>query len=438
MPAPAVTDSELSQRARTITEWNAHLTDTIGNSYSYGVDQFMLMSGFGAALAPYITPSRVRGGLVVVHSNASGSGKSTMAERATHIFTKGDGAFVTPNTTMMSFLEQRVQVTNCLPIVWDEMAKENDKGASDLSALALCSTDRKQRERKGETGGGTWQSWLYATMNPNPHALIGSLGLSTDGALFRVLALKAEKARFGTGENLVAAQRRAAKFEAWCQDNGGHVGSAWVEHFLPRVEELKEAYVRWMDKIQVAAPQLFTGSGERYALAIAATTMAACEAAGHAGLHPFSTEAVFAYVVEALVNSLGGAHENTVADDELVAEVIRTSLDVTLTKSDTNSMFDRKPSATVAIRVELKGQTPVLLSISRRYVKEWATQNKVDPKRVEEAFGAVRGAEMRKRVRLTQGTDISTANVWCIQIPIDTETEMGGLIGVQLTKEARQ
>jgi hypothetical protein len=84
--------------------------------------------------------------------------------------------------------------------------------------------------------------------------------------------------------------------------------------------------------------------------------------------------------------------------------------------------------------VELKGQTPVLLSISRRYVKEWATRNKVDPKRVEDAFAAVRGAEMRKRVRLTQGTDISTANVWCIQIPIDTSTDMGELVEMQLTK----
>ena len=417
MPAPPTTPQEVAHRQTLISEWNSQLKEVLPHDTLHAIDRFVLATGFATALSPYITPTRVRGGMVIVNYNGSGSGKSTMVERATHIWSGGDAKFITPNTTQMKFLETRVQVANALPTAWDELCKEDETGAKLLSSLALCSTDRKQRERLNDVSRGTWNSWFYATMNPDPHALLGSRGLAADGALHRVLSLKTDPSRFGTGENLRLAQKKAHALEKWGHTNGGHVGTAWVEHFLPRLDQLRERYEFWERRFQTECPDLLKGSGERFAVAICVTTMVAAEAAKEAGLHPFNVEGLFAYAQIALQRSVDTITDNTITDDELLDEMLGTSQDVMLIKDVLSySATDKIPQKKVAIRVDTDKTEPVMVSISKRYIREWAVGKKIDAARVVNAISNLPGV-LLQRVNLTKGTSTATVQAMCYIIP---------------------
>lgn len=416
MPSPPRTPAEHTLRAGLINDWNNQLKEVLPHDTLHAVDRFVLCSGFATALAPFITPSRVRGGMIVVNYNGSGSGKSSMVERATHIYTAGDAKFITPDGTHMSFLENRVQVGNALPMSFDEMCKEDEKGAEQLYNMALCSSNRKQRERLTSTSRGTWNTWIYATMNPDPHTLLGSRGLAADGALHRVLSIKTDPARFGTGASLIAAQSKAHKLERWGQRNGGHVGTAWIEYIMPRLGDLALRYEHWQSRFQQEMPEVFKGSGERFAVAICVTTMVAAEAARDAGLHPFNVEGLFAYAQMALKRSLNIITDNTVADVELFSELLSSSLEVTLIRSD--SPFgpgDKLPNRRIGVRVETEAGRPTTVMISKPYIKEWAVKNRIDANRVMTAIMAMPGTSSG-RVTMTKGTALPTLQANCIVI----------------------
>ena len=408
MPVPAISSAAITHRANVISEWNRHLEDTIGDSLVFSPDQFVLASGFATALAPYIVPSRVRGGMIVVNSNAAGSGKSTMVERATQIYCNGDGTMVAKNTTQMAFLEQRVQVANALPVCWDELVKQNnDKSAELIQNLALCSTDRQQRERltQGVARGG-WQSWLYATQNPDPHSLVAANSSAAGGALHRILSVKLPSDRFGHGATLVTRQRAALQFEKWCQVNGGHVGAAWVEHFLPQVDRLRASYDRWTEILQEHAPSAFTGSGERFAVAIVTATLVAAEAAAAAGLHPFKQQALLAYAIELLAQSTETAQEHVLTEAAMIPQLMQTSLDVLLVRSAVNAgLNDRIPLREIGIRVDTDQYGEGTVHVTDSYLKRWAQKQGLDPARVRRAIIA-EGKGLRVDADLTQGTPI--------------------------------
>jgi hypothetical protein len=417
MPAPPTTDAGKQHRADLIAEWNTQLKEVLPHDTHHAIDRFVLASGFATALSPYITPTRVRGGMMVINYNGSGSGKSTMVERATHIWSGGDAKFITPNTTQMQFLENRVQVANALPTAWDELCKEDDNGAKLLASLALCSTDRKQRERKYEINKGTWNTWFYATMNPDPHALLGSRGLASDGALHRVLSLKTDPARFGTGENLRTAQKKAHLLEKWGHKNGGHVGTAWVEYFLPKLDHLRDRYEFWERRFQTECPDLFKGSGERFAVAICVTTMVAAEAAKDAGLHPFNIDGLFAYAQVALGSSIENIGQHTIQDEEILDLLLATSQEFMVIKDDKHfGPNDRQPNKSVDIRVDTANNEPTAVSISKRYIKDWAAGKKIDASRVMRAIKKIDGVTT-ERVYMTKGFPTAIVRATCLVIP---------------------
>jgi copper chaperone CopZ len=423
IPAPPLNIKEVIHRDELIREWNTQLKDVLPHDTLHSIDRFVLASGFATALSPYIVPTRVRGGMIVVNYNGSGSGKSSMVERATHIYSGGDAKLITPDTTMMRFLEERVQVSNALPVSWDEMCKDSDEGAKTLSALALTSTSRKQRERLGSNSDGQWNTWFYATMNPDPHALLGSRGLAAGGALNRVLSLKTDPARFGTGDVLRQAQRKAHALEKWGHKHGGQVGTAWVEYLLPKLDYLRERYQHWEDRFQKECPDLFKGSGERFSVAICVATMVAAEAAFEAGLHPFNVEGLFAYAQIALTRSLDTISDHIINDDELLDELLGGSQDVMLIKDKVGlSIKDKIPSKRVAIRVDTRNDVPITVAITKRYIKEWAMSKRVDATRVINAIANMKGVTS-ERINLTKGAATATVQGVCLIIPGDLVTD---------------
>jgi hypothetical protein len=419
MPAPPESDAELTSRDVAIAEWNAQLKSVMPDSVAHGVDQFVLCSGFGTALAPFITPARNRGGLVVVNSHISGSGKSSLVERATHIYTAGSAKFVTPDSTRMGFLEGMMQVANAIPCSWDEMCKNEPKGAGILQDMALCSSNRKQRDRKGAESTGTWNTWIYATMNPDPHALLASIGGAEDGALYRVLSLKTDSARFGTGSQLVAAQNKAQQLERWGHKHGGQVGTKWVQYFMPRLDELTDRYGYWMDRFQRECPHIFTGKGERFSVAICVTTLVAAEAAAAAGLHPFDVESVFAYAQLALSQSLSVVSVSSMSDDTIIAEMLNHSIDVTLTAVDGGlGLAARLPTKQVGIRTNSEAGKVVSVEVSVSYIREYASRSGIDPNRIINLIMAVPKAT-RNKLYLARGTALGQGQTRCLVFPAD-------------------
>lgn len=261
---------------------------------------------------------------------------------------------------------------------------------------------------------GTWNTWIYATMNPDPHSLLSSRGLAADGALHRVLSIKTDPARFGTGADLIAAQGRAHKLERWGQKHGGHVGTAWIEYIMPKLDNLTARYEHWQSRFQKEMPEVFRGSGERFAVAICVTTMVAAEAAREAGLHPFNVEGLFAYAQMALKRSLNIISDNTINDVELFSELVSSSLEVTLIKSDTAfGLSDRLPTRRIGVRVETEGGKATSIMITKPYIKEWALKNRIDAGRVLNAIKAMPGTSIG-RVTLTKGTSLPTLQANCI------------------------
>ena len=424
MAQPAATPEMRSAVDVTIGKWNDGLRETIGDAYRCGPDQFILMSGFATSMAPFVIPARQRGGMIVTNSTEAGSGKTSMVARAVQMYVSGDESLVVPNATMMAFLEKKVALAGSLPVCWDEVAKGRDeKACTLLHSLALSSTDRKPRERlHGHQTNVSWQAWFYGTTNPDPHELISSVAGSANGAVARVLNVKVGKARFGSGQELMRRQAAEMQFSEWCKKNANVVGQRWIEHMMQRLPHLRERYAYWMARLVDDCPKAFEDGSLRFSGAIVAATMTATEEAGAAGLHPFSTQDVYAFALEMLNGSAERASDAVIGDDQLLPELLRSSVDVMLIKHvDGASINDRIPAKEVAIRVEVSSDATVL-SVSASYAKEWCKRRGVSHDRLRGMLSEL-GAQSGAR-RLTAGTSLPSQPVRAHTFTLPKESNM--------------
>lgn len=401
MAEPAATEEEVQTVMQKIERWNAGLAETIGDSLTCSPDQFVLMSGFGCSLAPFVAPARQRGGMIVPNSPEAGSGKTSMVARAIQMYVSGDEGFLVPDTTKMAFLERYVAMAGALPVCMDEVMKgRDDRNNAMLHELALSSTNRKPRERlSGEQVNVSWQSWFYGTMNPDPHEAISAVSSSANGAVARVLNIKVSAGRFGAGPELLRRQQAENRFNDWCVRNANVVGQRWIEHFMQNLPNLRERYLHWSGRLVKDCPSAFADSSMRFVTTIVATTMTAAEEAHRAGLHPFNVEQVYAYAVTLLSDSSEKASDAVVQDTELLPMLINSSLDVTLVVSaDGMSIADKVPTKEIGVRVERGTGEFSDVFITTGYAKTWCATRGISYAKLRSALQEVGADSTTKRM----------------------------------------
>lgn len=412
MARPPATAADHAAVAAKIERWNAGLKQTIGDSLVCGPDQFVLLTGFGCSLAPFVAPARQRGGLIVPNSTEAGSGKTSMVARAIQMYVSGDEGFLVPNATKMAFLEGKVALAGALPVCWDEIMKGRDDANSKLlHELALNSTDRKPRERlTGGSIGHSWQSWFYGTMNPDPHEMISQVGANANGAAARVVNIKVGANRFGQGAEKLRKQQAENQFDDWCKRNANVVGQKWIQGFMDRLPHLRERYLHWSGRLVEDCPAAFNDSAMRFATTIVATTMTAAEEAAAMGLHPFNVEAVYAYAVTLLGDTTEKASDAVMHDDEIIPAMLNSSLDVMLVVNEASGLplLDKLPNKEVGIRVEVgdAGFSEVFVTVG--YAKRWCAEKGVSANKFKQAVNAA-GSDKSANKRMAVGTNLPSA-----------------------------
>lgn len=415
MAQPPRTEAQIANVAFVKEAWNVGLAETIGSVpgkvSTFLPDQFILMTGFGVSLAPFIVPSRQRGGLIVPNCDTSGAGKSSMVARAVQMYMGGDDTLLVPNTTQMAFLERNVAVAGALPVCWDEMMKtRSDQANQQVYELALNSTDRKPRQRlTGDGNTPTWQSWIYATMNPDPHEAIGAVSSAGNGAIARVLNVKIPPNRFGSGAELLQRQQTENEFNNWCKDNANIIGREWVAHFITRIDHLKTRYKFWVSEIEKNCPEVFADMTARISIATVAASMTAAEEASKAGLHPFDITEVFAYSCELLEMTIKRFEDTVVPDESLLSMLLNASPEALLVRHTAGpSINDRLPNRTIGVRVEVHPNGEQALFISVTHAKSFCKLQGIDFNRLKNYI--INSGGTLKRKRMAAGTPLDGAN----------------------------
>jgi hypothetical protein len=430
MAKPADSPDERAHRDDIINTWNVGLETTIGGD-KFGPDQFVLLTGFACSLAPFIAPARQRGGLIIPHSTQAGSGKTTMVARAVQMYVSGDDGFVVPDSTKMAFLEKYVAVAGAMPVVLDEvMKKRGDDGAEMLADLALNSTNRKPRERLNAAGTAvSWQSWFYGTTNPDPLEAVASVGGSAQGAMSRILSIKVDPNRFGTGLELVRRQRAETDFSDWCRKHANVVGQRWIEQFMQRLPEMRERYIYWTERMATEMPDVFTDANTRFPVTIVACTMVAAEAAGHLGLHPFDVERVYAYSRTLLQRSVTQTNEVMVTSATALGDLMSSSVDKTLFIGSGNILDNQVPTHEIGVRVEA-GPGGAMVSIGVTFARAWCRTRRIA---FDILTDSIRGAGdyVVTRRNIAEGTQIKGGTVKVMQFWLSDEALPDTLPGKQ-------
>jgi hypothetical protein len=358
--------------------------------------------------------------MIIPNSTEAGSGKTSMVARAIQLYVSGDEGFMVPNTTKMAFLETKVSLAGALPVCWDELMKgRDDKQCELLQDLALCSSDRKPRERlTGVSTSSMWQSWFYGTMNPDPHEAIASLGGGANGAVARVMNIKVGANRFGTGMEKLRKQHAEAEFDEWCKANANVVGQRWIQHFMSRVSHLKMRYEWWSQRLMNDCADSFNEGSMRFMTTISVSTMVAAEEAALAGLHPFNVEAVYAYAVTLLADTTEKAADAVMHDDEILPTLLNSSLDVTLTVNTSGvTISDKSPNKEIGIRIEHKGNDFCDVFITASYAKKWCTHKGISFVKLKQAFNGLGSTEpISKRMGTGIGMPSSPVRVYAVKL----------------------
>jgi NADH:ubiquinone oxidoreductase subunit len=398
IPDPAVDDTQREAIAQAMGEYRQHMSTLYGGNEQMQPDVAVHMSGFATALSPFIVPESDLGGLVVLNSNQSGSGKTSLMRAINRMYVRNHRALTVGDATLQGFMRHAVHTSFCLPVCRDDIGSDGfEAGSKMLAQLAYDSADKSMRLRQTDTTADfspAWASWLYATTNLDPHSALAAHTQSSQGSQARMLSIKLAAERFGTGDELQQRKQQAHQFDMWLTRNGGVVGQEWVAYFLNNLGAAQDMYSAWVRRIAKDVTSAAASASERFQLAICAAIMTACELSHVAGIQPFAPTAIYSYVRQMLTASIQGSKEHVLNDSDLIQSMISDLNSKSVAGSTTKGVISagENTQREIVMHYEPDGPMWIRVWVSVEAVKVWCRTNQVEYSRMLAMIKAERGS----------------------------------------------
>lgn len=247
---------------------------------------FAVFTAFGAPLIKFLG---IKGGIINLINNRSGTGKSTILQVMNSVWGHPDQLMLQWRDTLNVKLHRMAVMCN-LPIGVDEITKMSGDDFSDLAYSVTQGAPRRRmkasvnEERESQ---GFWATLMVCTSNASMTDKLEAMKSTSEGELMRLMQY-----RIDPTSNLDKAE--AKRIFGRLQHNYGHAGGLYAQFLVQNLEEVIETALKIQAKFDIVAN---IDTRERFWSVIVAVNIAGGVVARKLGLHDIDIEPVFRWAV---------------------------------------------------------------------------------------------------------------------------------------------
>lgn len=248
---------------------------------------FAVFSAFGSPLLKFMG---IRGSIINLVNNRSGTGKSTILQVMNSVWGHPDALMLQWKDTLNVKLHRMAVMCN-LPLGVDEVTKMSGDDFSDLAYSVTQGAPRRRMKsnvNEEREALGFWSAIMVSTSNADMIDKLESLKATSEGELMRMMQY-----RIDPTNNI--AKHEAKRLFGRLQSNYGHAGPMYAQWLVQNLEEAVDFAHKVQAKIDAAVN---LESRERFWSATAAANIAGGMMARNLGIHDIDTSRVFHWVTE--------------------------------------------------------------------------------------------------------------------------------------------
>ncbi len=273
-----------------------------------------LFFGFGSPLLSMIGGNSVKGALVHLKHNGSGSGKSTAQMMANSIFGHPEKLLNKPDDTQAAKLHKMGMLQNMV-YTMDEITNEKP---FELSALAYAITSGKGRDRmEAQTNSlrMNYVMWCLITLSSGNASIVDKLQqikATANGELNRILELSVPRYTGATKEEIDAVFSKLER-------NYGVAGPVFIDYVL-RNKKRVLALLRQI-QAQIDADLNLTAA-DRFFSCLGACAIAGAIIAQKLSLHNIDIPRIYKYLLEAIESNRSNIRSTSGDADQVAQETL--------------------------------------------------------------------------------------------------------------------
>jgi len=247
---------------------------------------FGFFTAFGAPLLKHLN---LKGAIINLINNTSGTGKSTVLKMCNSVWGHPEELMLQWKDTMNSMIH-RLGVMNNLPVTIDEITKLSGDHFSDLAysiSQGRGKNRMKQHENAERINSTKWGTMALTSSNASFYDKLSSLKATPDGEFMRLLEYRIDLTGNLTKEEADVLFNRL-------YDNYGHAGIEYAQYLVGNLETAVDTVMQIQQKLDKA---IGLTSRERFWSATIACNIAGALIAKDLGIIDFNIKRVFDWIV---------------------------------------------------------------------------------------------------------------------------------------------
>lgn len=389
--------SEYMQPMGTLEEWK-----TVANVYNregFEPHAFGFFTAFGSPLLKHLN---LKGAVINLINNASGTGKTTIAQVMHSVYGHPDEQMLIWRDTMNMKLN-RMGIMNHLPMSCDEVTKMQADDFSDF--LYAVSQGRARGRMKSQVNeerinNSKWGLLCVCTSNASFYDKIGAMTGTPDGELMRLI-------EYQIPVTSLMKKEEADEIFPKMFVNYGHAGRLYLKWLVANLEEA----VDMVKQIQLVIDKKIKFSGrERFWSGVAACNIAGGMIAKRLGIIDIDIKRVFEWMIKEFSQMRKEIKPPATNQASVIGEFLnehRSSIlvinDICDNRTGMAQLPIVEPRYDLLVRIEPDTKK---LFISAKHLRKFCTDNRITLKEALKALEADGIYEKTLKKRMAKGTKI--------------------------------
>jgi len=389
--------SEYMQPMGTLDEWKK-----IANVYNRPGMEPHAFGFFTAFGSPLLTHLNLKGAVINLINNVSGTGKTTVAKVMHSVYGHPEEQMLIAKDTINVKLH-RMGVMGNLPISCDEITNVEAEHFSDfVYAVSQGRARNRMKAQSNEERLNTskWSLLCVCTSNASFYDKLASLKATPDGELMRLI-------EFQIPVNSVMNKVEADEIFSQLDNNYGHAGRVYLQWLVSNLEEA----IDMVKQVQIVIDKKVKFSGrERFWSGVAACNIAGAMIANKLGLINIDIKRVFEWMVvefSKMRHEIKAPPTNQASTIGEFLNEFRGSILVINDAADKRSGMAQlpivEPKFDLLARIEPDTKK---LFISAKHLRQFCTKNQITLKDVLNTLAAEGIYEKTVKKRMAKGTKI--------------------------------
>jgi hypothetical protein len=273
-----------------------------------------LFAGFGSPLLKFIGGKTVKGALIHLKHNGSGSGKSTAQMVANSIFGNPDELLMKQDDTYASKMHM-LGMMNSIVYTIDEITNEKPENLSSLAYGVTNGRGRHRMESQSNTlrvNNTTWQNFTVTSGNASIVDKLQQLKSTADGELKRTIEISVPRYTGSTKEEIDSVFNKL-------NTNYGVAGPVFIDYVLRNKEEVLDLLLQIQLKID---NDLSLDSTHRFYSCTGACMIGGAYIAQKLGLHDIDVQRIYKYLLELITANIATVQASVGNADVIAQETL--------------------------------------------------------------------------------------------------------------------